>query len=130
MIMRLFGLYAIYQNQEFELVEHSESRWKIPGDTEYWLLTDNPGAAALGFGTWNSLQLRRGGNIQSDQAGLEGTLHTDWARNAPISLQVRPLSSAGRSQYSVPPWPVTANNRPQFLHRRILISRFRHSRRW
>lgn len=49
MIMSLFGNYAIYQDQEFELVEHSESRWKIPGDTEYSLLTDNPAAAALGF---------------------------------------------------------------------------------
>lgn len=49
MVMRLFGLYAIYQDQEFELVKHSESKWKIPGDTEYWLLTDDSGAAALGF---------------------------------------------------------------------------------
>jgi len=46
------------------------------------------------------------------------------------SLQVRPFSSKGRSQYSMPPWPVTAKRRPQFLHTRILISRFKHSRRW
>ena len=85
MIMRLFGLYAIYQNQEFELVEHSESRWKIPGDTEYWLLTDNPGAAALGFG-----EVRPGRSIESRRkicllpSGRTHTLHTRDLNLKPI----------------------------------------------
>ena len=49
MIMCLFGNYAIYQDQEFELVEHSVPKEEAPGGTEYWLLTGNPGAVALGF---------------------------------------------------------------------------------
>ena len=49
MIMRLLGFYAIYQDQEFELVEHFVSKKESLSGIEYWLLTDNPGAVALGF---------------------------------------------------------------------------------